>query len=250
MKKDPIIALSILGVILSLFIVFIIITYKPLKDIQNASLKTNSTVIHNTKFNAVDSSVFLNSVLGSTIKFSNILEWTDLRPVPKDFEYSKDGKTIGVVSYAVIELEDSLSFDESVFILNEEYKKRNNRVYTANYCVMFALDTPVSKVDSIICSYSGDSNELQEVVYTENFRSYYVPVKDFSIRYGVNEPVDMYFISSIVNFKQYPQPFMFAFLKKGTTVYFITYIPFEKENNKFVYEEVPADFLGGIINYH
>ncbi len=264
MNRSKKIVLLIIGVVILVALgVLFIHTHR----LQLEYDRANVSYSFSSGFNSADSLLFNTAELQNLIPVFQT--FSDIRPVLKQFQY----KDMGFLFYTIILLNDDKSWAETIFIQNEEYRQAKRGIGAFGLFETTIAQTKVEKVDSIICSYIAESDLLQEEKFNDNFHSFYGIVQSFSLRYGQNMLSDMSFQPPLINSKRTPVPFVFAFLKKGTTVYFINFIPksvryvigrdytkeiwkdfgkswiFNSDSDEVLYKEIPSDFLRGIINY-
>lgn len=168
-------------------------------------------------FGPTDSMLFRESALKDLA--SICMTTSDTRYDLKELKYKEDI----LLFYTPIVLDRDMALDE---VLVFQVLKTPRASTPSSFFEPFSLrisKTQPRHVDSIVCNYTGEVDLLKETRYSDDFISYYMPIKTFAVRYGINKPVDMSLHSNSMDLlcRFRPIPFTFAFLKKGRTVYFI-----------------------------
>lgn len=221
------------------FVVFIIYRLV-VADIMNRNSLENSHYAYDQKFDNEDSVLF-KSVALDKMKSKFILE-SNYRNAIKSFDYD----SIGILYYTKIDLENDLPMDQ--FILFQEKSTTTSTMHpydqlNGNKNDFYVLGEKVPIIDKIIFSLTGDGSQIQRNVYSKNFISYYLPVNTFSLRYGEEAPIDIFFGGKEISANtRAAYPLMLSFYKVQKSLYILILIPTYPVMN------LEGDLFGKIVN--
>lgn len=191
--------------------------------IMNRNSLENSHFAYNQKFDKEDSTLF-NDVALNKMKSKFVLE-SNYRNSIKSFDYD----SLGILYYTKIDLENNLPMDQ--FIMFQEKSTTTSTMHpyhklNGNKNEFYVLGEKVPIIDKIIFCLTGDGSQIHRNVYNQNFTSYYLPVKTFSLRYGEEAPIDIFFGGKeICANTRVAYPLMFSFYKVQKSLYVLILIP-------------------------
>jgi len=209
-------------------------------EIMNRNSLENSRYIYNQKFDKEDSTLFKSAAFGKMKSIFNLE--SNYRNSLKSFEYD----SLGILYYTKIDLENDLPMDQ--FIMFQEKSTTTSVMHTydklnGNKNDFYVLDEKVPKIDKIIFSLTGDGDQIHRNAYTRNFISYYLPVNTFSLRYGEEAPIDIFFGGKeIAANTRVDYPLMLSFYKVHKALYVLILIPTHPVMT------LEADLFGKIMN--
>ena len=237
MKSKKIIIVGLLLVIGVSFIIF--------RFVKANKLNQNSMAIskycYNENFDKEDSSLFKNLDI-KKMKSVLVLK-SNFRNNIKCFDYYNQGKLYLIKT----DLINDIPMDQ--FICFREVATEETIMHTYSKFSMggkfdfLILGEKIPKINKIIFSLTGDGSHIKKNVYNKNFVSYYLPVSTFSLRYGEDEPTDIFFGGKeTLSVGRNTYPLMISFYKIHKSLYVLILIPDKKEMN------LDGDFFGKIMN--
>lgn len=248
-KWSVILPVSCVGIVGLALLLGVVSFWRYLNNDSEARAAANVTYIMEKEFDAEDSLLFVNSKLATNLQFYSA-ETSDFRPIAKSFTYHNDkGKVYGGIFYTALHLKGDMSLDEVLVMKNEKYKIEKSRPKLYYNNIVCAIDFLVEPVDSIICSYWGDTKTFKEIRYSDDFFGYYMRTNYMSLRYSSFGPVDIFFKPPIRGIKPTKDPFGFAFLKRGMTVYLLAYVPLSEKKLGPDCRVDPLEVLANVIDW-
>jgi len=195
--------------------------------INKESMKS-SNVSYNQGFTEGDSAIFRNSALGHMKNF--FIETSNYRNNVTCHYFKKQARIL----YTRIDLKNEIPLDQLILIREKTTSQSDMHTYSVfdsdGYDLRIRGEKTLKKVDSLIFCLSGNPDKLQKTVFSKNFVAFYSPVSTFSLRYGEEYPVDIYFGADESFFgTKSTYPLIISFYRKGKSLYEILIIP--EENN-------------------
>jgi len=160
----------------------------------------------------------------------------------KCFNYKNQGK----LHFTKIDLVRDIPMDQFIWFREKHTSTTTMHTYfdlNRNAFEFMIRGEKVDSVSKIIFSLIGNGNQIQRNVFNKNFVSYYLPVCNFSLRYGENFPTDIFFGGKEVLFgRRNMYPLMISFYKMHKSLYVLIFIPNKNDMN------LEGDLLGKIMN--
>jgi hypothetical protein len=241
MKKNKTIRIIYIVLILIVGLYFLINIINKGFD-SNDKFFLNSKYLFNEKFDKEDSILFKTDEL-SNMKSILVLKSTYRNDI-KCFKFKKQN----TIYYTKIDLVNDIPMDQFIWYREKVTRTSTNHSYaklaSGDYDLL-TFGEKVGKVKKIIFSLTGDGNQIQRNVYNKNFVSYYLPVSTFSLRYGEDAPIDIFFGGREFLFgfgARSNYTIMISFYKIHKSLYVLILIPDKNEMN------LEGDLFGKIMN--
>jgi len=224
-KKTRILLITLFLLVICLLLIKMF--YKGFNSNLNSQL--NSTYSYNQRFDKTDSILFKKDEF-KNIKSRFILK-SNYRNDIKCFEYKKNN----LIYYTKIDLLKDIQMDQFIWFREKSTSTTVMHSYDkfslAGVYDFYTFGEKTHTVNKIIFSLIGDGKLLQRNVYNKNFVSYYLPVNSFSLRYGENEPIDIFFGGKETLLGRETYPLMISFYKTHKSLFVLLLIPDKDEMN-------------------
>lgn len=194
----------------------------------NEESTRSSNVSYNQGFTEEDSAIFRKTALDH---MKNIfIETSNYRNNVTCHYFKKQARIL----YTRIDIKNEIPMEQLILIREKTTSQSDMHTYSVfdsdEYDLRILGEKTPKKIDRLIFSLSGNPEKLQKKVFSKDFVAYYSSVSTFSLKYGEECPVDIYFGTdeSLFGTKS-TYPLIISFYKKGQSLYEILLIP-EKNN--------------------
>lgn len=213
-----------------LFLGFSSLIIRCVKSAISTNHSFDSIYLYKGKFDKEDSLLFKAKEL-KNMKITEVIK-SNYRNEIRSFEY----RNKYIITFVKIDLNKDIPLKQLIKYRDEYSSETTMHLYhvmSSNAYDFSIKAEEINKVDNIIFSLYGNTKDMQTDIYNKNFISYYLLIKDLSIRYGEDVPVDIFFGGKetlLAIRKKYP--LMISFYKIHKSLYILFLIPNENELNK------------------